>query len=158
MSVPAPSNILELVDRMLTNGAEYGDVLLAVLSAFEGTVGTLHRLDSSTGHLHLVAQIGVPEGILDRVEVIPVGKGMAGLAAERRAPVQLCNLQTDESGVARPAARETEVEGSIAVPLLVDGELHGALGVAQPTPHEFTVEESETLLAIGARLGVALRP
>lgn len=47
---------------------------------------------------------------------------MAGIAAERHQLVQLCNLQKDISGVARPATKETKVEGSIAVPMLLDGE------------------------------------
>lgn len=74
---------------------------------------------------------------------------MAGIAAERRQPVEMCNLQTDSSGVARPAAKETRVEGSIAVPMLHDGELHGTLGVAKSIPYEFTKKEVSELMEIG---------
>ena len=74
---------------------------------------------------------------------------MAGIAAERREAVQLCNLQTDESGVARPAARDTKVEGSIALPLLLNGELHGTLGIAKPVPYDFTDEEVAALMQLG---------
>ncbi len=74
---------------------------------------------------------------------------MAGIAAERRQPVEMCNLQTDDSGVARPAAKETKVEGSIAVPMLLDGILYGTLGVAKPVPYNFKEEEVADLLNIG---------
>jgi putative methionine-R-sulfoxide reductase with GAF domain len=84
--------------------------------------------------------------------VIPVGKGMAGIAAQRREVVQMCNLQTDESGVARPSAKETKVEGSMAAPILLNGKLYGTLGVAKPVPYEFNQHEIDTLMQIGERI------
>ncbi|MFN6536082.1 MAG: GAF domain-containing protein [Nostoc sp. EkiNYC01] len=106
-------------------------------------------MDRDTQLLHLKAYQGIPEFLLSKMTVIPVGKGMAGVAAERKRPVQICNLQTDESGVARPSAKETKVEGSITVPLILNGQLHGTLGIAKPIPYEFTPEEEETLMEIG---------
>src|SRR4051812_39671878 len=74
-------------------------VLARLLQAFDCVVGTIHTLDAATGMLKLRARRGIPDSILDKVRMIPVGKGMAGIAAERRQPVQVCNLQTDASGV-----------------------------------------------------------
>src|SRR5207247_1211328 len=99
--------------------------------------------------LHLKAYQGIPEFLLPKMTIIPIGKGMAGVAAERKQPVQICNLQTDESGLVRPSAKETKVEGSITVPLMLNGRLHGTLGIAKPIPYEFTPEEEETLMEIG---------
>ena len=76
--------------------------------------------------LKLPAQRGIPEAIMDRVRVIPIGKGMAGLAAERREPVQVCNLQTDESGVAKPSAKMTQMENRIVLARFKDG--YGPVG------------------------------
>jgi len=87
---------------------------------------------------------------------VPIGKGMAGIAAERRQPVQVCNLQTDNSGVARPAAKETRMEGSIAVPMLVGDGLKGVLGVAKPVAYDFTEAETGSLLEIAAAIGDCL--
>jgi len=82
---------------------------------------------------------------------------MAGIAAERRKPVEMCNLQTDDTGIARPAAKETKVEGSIAVPMLLDGELYGVLGIAKPISYDFTKEESDLLLQIGESISKILK-
>ena len=82
---------------------------------------------------------------------------MAGVAAERRQPVQICNLQTDESGVARPSARDTKVEGSMAAPMMLDGALYGTLGIAKPVPYDFTDEETEALMEIGKALARKLK-
>jgi putative methionine-R-sulfoxide reductase with GAF domain len=113
-------------------------------------------LDGSTGLLRLKAQRGIPEFLLPKVAVIPVGKGMAGLAAERRAPVQVCNLQTDDSGVAKPAAKETQMQGSLAIPILLDGEVRGTLGVAKPVAYEFSPAEIAALEEIGHAIGTKL--
>jgi signal transduction protein with GAF and PtsI domain len=137
-------------------------VLDRVLRRFACVTGTVHALDPASGQLRLRAQRGIPPTLMDRVVVIPVGKGMAGIAAERRAPVQVCNLQTDASGVVRAGAKETQMEGSVAVPMLVGGQLRGVLGVAKPTAYDFSEEETAFLLeiaaAIGARLGAEGRP
>lgn len=125
------------------------EVLSKIISGFDCTTGTIHFLESTTGLLQLKAYQGIPEFLIPKLSEIPIGKGMAGIAAERMAPVEMCNLQTDTSGVARPAAKETKVEGSIAVPMLLNGNLYGTLGIAKPVPYDFTEEEVSNLLRIG---------
>jgi len=127
----------------------------AILAHFACVVGTVHQLDQMTQTLHLLVRRGIPDAILDRVQRIPVGKGMAGLAAERRECVEVCNLQTDASGDVKPGAKLTGMEGSIAVPMLVDGQVVGVLGVAKPTAYTFTDAERQTLLAIATDIGRA---
>lgn len=127
------------------------DVLHEVLVRFDCTAGTIHRLTQK--HLELVAYEGIPDTVLSTIMAIPIGKGMAGLAAERRKPVQVCNLQTDASGVARPGARETNLEGAITIPLITpEGDLRGTLGIAKATPHEFSDSETAELMRVGARI------
>lgn len=124
-----------------------------VLESFTCQTGTLHRADGEW--LDLVAHIGVPEFLIPKITRIPFGKGIAGAAAERREPVELCNLQQDLGGVARPDARETKVSGSLAVPVLSpDGaRVLGTLGVGMQAPHDFTVEEKARLAEIAAEVG-----
>ncbi len=121
----------EEIERTLAgDGASGPDLTLAldkILGHFDCAVGTLHRLDQASGMLQLAAQRGIPDAVLRQVQTVPIGKGMAGLAAQRREPVQVCNLQSDTSGAARPGAKETRMEGSVAVPLLVGGTLRGVL-------------------------------
>lgn len=61
--------------------------------------------------------------------VVPIGKGVAGVAAQRREPIVMADLQTDTSGVARPLARASESKSSVTLP------------VSSPT-------DPETLLAV----------
>lgn len=149
--MPTPQS--SLLAALRQPAVNWHQVLSDIISAFGCTTGTLHFLAKQTGLLTLQAHQGLPAFLVPKMSEIPIGKGMAGIAAERRQPVEMCNLQTDESGVARPAAKETKVEGSIAVPLLLDGELYGTLGIAKPIPYEFTEQEVANLLEIGADIG-----
>jgi L-methionine (R)-S-oxide reductase len=150
---PLLCELEELAMRVAARSAPLEAALESVLRALQCHVGTIHGLDMQSGLLSLLASRGVPEALLPRIQSIPIGKGMAGIAAQRRQPVQVCNLQTDDSGVAKPAAKETRMEGSIAVPILLDDQLHGTLGVAKPIPYEFSAAESELLLKAGAAIG-----
>jgi signal transduction protein with GAF and PtsI domain len=153
------SLVNEIAERLRTQGTADASLLAIldqVLASFGCAAGTIHSLDTETNLLRLRAQRGIPPAIVDRVQLVPIGKGMAGIAAERREPVQVCNLQTDTSGVARPAARDTRMEGSIAVPMLPAGQLCGVLGVAKPVAYEFSGTEIELLQAIATALGKAL--
>ncbi len=129
------------------DNAEWTRFLDAVLADFDCTTGTIHRLDPEDQLLKLVVCRGIPEGLLAIIGTIPIGKGIAGAAAERREPVELCNLQTDTSGVAKPGAKQTLVQGSLAVPILDGDRLCGTLGVGMQEPHDFSVEEKDRLMS-----------
>lgn len=137
--------------------SESGDVgrwLGEVLESFGCQTGTLHKSDGE-GFLDLVTHVGVPEFLLPKITRIPIGKGIAGAAAERREPVELCNLQQDLGGVARPDARETKVSGSLAVPVFSpDGaRVLGTLGIGMQAPHDFSEEEKFRLSGIASEVG-----
>lgn len=127
-----------------------------IARSFDCPTGTLHRLEETSQTLHLVAQVGIPAALLPVIGVIPVGKGIAGAAAERREPVELCNLQKDLCGVAKEGARQTKVDGSIAVPCITHDQLKGTLGIGKPTPYTFSIEEKERLLGLAERLAELL--
>ena len=144
------SDIRDSISKATNPDAGLDSALEKILAAFQCPVGTIHILDNATSLLLIRARRGIPDFILDKVKAIPIGKGMAGIAAERKQPVQICNLQTDASGVAKPGAKETKMEGSITVPMLVAGELKGTLGVAKPIPYEFSDLESDLLMEAAA--------
>jgi GAF domain-containing protein len=129
--------------------------LALTLERMSADTGTIHLLGED-GLLHLEAWAGhIPQAMLGVIETIPVGKGIAGLTVERAEPVDLCNLQTDQSGQARPGAKATGVRGSICVPLMVAGKAIGALGVATVEERKFTAEEIALLMRVGEMLGQA---
>ena len=126
-----------------------------IVEQFGADSGTIHLLGED-GVLHLrAATAGIPQAVLDIVRIVPVGKGMAGLAVERNEPVNTCNIQADATGNVRPGARATGMQGAIVVPIVRDGAPIGALGIANRSERTFTDEEIQKLLQAGQTLTAA---
>ena len=110
------------IQELLAGDPDWTAVLARALANFGCVTGTIHRTDPSTGLLALIAHQGIPPHVLPmmlpKIDNIPFGKGIAGCAAQRKEAVQLCNLQEDLGGVAKPDARKTNVQGALAVPVV----------------------------------------
>jgi len=147
--------LLEQIQPALAIG-NLQDVLRLAMEHFRADTGTIHLLESD-GVLHLkAASAGIPEPVLQAVQLVPIGKGMAGLAVQRKKPVSVCNLQTDTSGNARPRAKATGMEGALVVPILSGDQAVGALGIANRTPRTFTQEETALLVDVGRAIAALL--
>lgn len=130
----------------MTIPPDWKTLLASILEGFSCQTGTIHRSDDGET-LSLVCQIGVPDSLLEKISSIPFGKGIAGVAAERREAVELCNLQQDLGGVAKADARQTGVSGSLAVPIFAPDSQRviGTLGIGKFEPYEFTDIEKARL-------------
>jgi L-methionine (R)-S-oxide reductase len=145
----ADHSFLLTIERAVSDGLAWNDTLGLILAEMAADSGTIHMLGED-GVLHLkAASAGIPQVVLDTIKDVPVGKGMAGLAVERRQPVNACNIQTDASGDVRPGARATGLQGSVVVPMLRGEDAVGALGVATRSERTFTSMEEQLLLEIG---------
>jgi GAF domain-containing protein len=132
----------------LLSASSAEQALAVVVRHFGADSGTVHFLEKD-GLLHLAAAQGLPPAILPIIQQIPIGKGMAGLAVERRRPVDACNIQTDASGDVRPGAKASGQEGAIVVPIFGGEDVVGALGIASRHERTFTPEEQDVLIAAG---------
>jgi L-methionine (R)-S-oxide reductase len=144
------TNVSEKVGRLLSAeqaAPDFAAALRTIAESFAAVTATLHRADPDEKMLHLVTQVGLPERLVPITARIPYGKGMAGLCAERAEPITVCNLQTDASGVAKPGAKLTGVEGAISVPIFAPGgsELTGTFGIGKPGEHTYTEDEQRVL-------------
>src|SRR5579862_5969691 len=120
-------------------------ILRETLAQLNSETGTIHKLHEPTQLLRLVAQVGLPPQLLDVVSIIPVGEGIAGECAQKNQPVTICNLQTDSSGVAKPAAKQTGVGGAICVPVRRSGNLVGTFGIGTMREYEYSAAEINAL-------------
>ena len=139
--MPDANALLEQVDAALAGPEPYDEILRHTHAALGTQRGTIHLLGDD-GFLHLRGGgAGLPPPVLEQIQRIPVGRGMAGQAVERAEPVTTCNLQEDTTGDVRPGARQTGLQGSICVPVLHGERAVGAFGVANFEEREFSVEE-----------------
>jgi len=126
--------------------------LLEAIDKLGAESGTVHLKDPGRPVLRLAASHQIPDTVLEVVREVPWGKGMAGLAAERKKPVDACNIQTTTSSDVRPGARATGVQGAIVVPMMLGEEVVGTFGVGTRVERSFTPGETEWLLELGAQL------
>ena len=125
--------------------------LEAIIDRFGADTGTIHLIED--GVLILRAHAGVPPVMVQKVAKVPIGKGMAGLAAQRNEPVSSCNIQADQSGDVQAGARQTGVSGAIVVPIRDrGGKTVGALGIGVHREHEYSAVEVARLHEEAARL------
>lgn len=153
--MPTEETFLSDIQAAVNSSGGWDESLARILTRFNADSGTIHLLGSD-GVLHLkAASRGIPQAVLDTVRDVPVGKGMAGLAVERKQPVNACNIQTDTSGDVRPGAKATGLQGSIVVPIMRGSEAIGALGIANRSERTFTDEEADLLVEAGRALATA---
>jgi L-methionine (R)-S-oxide reductase len=125
--------------------------LKSFLGAHGGAAGTVHEREGDT--LFLRAAVNIPPPVVRVTEMIPKGKGMAGLAWERNRPVATCDLKNDESGDVRPGAKAVDAQAALAIPVRgADGEVRAVVGIAFMGERDFPEAE----LAEFERLAAAL--
>lgn len=114
-----------------------------------GVSGTVHYpTDHAT--LGLRAALRIPPPVLARIDTIPKGKGMAGLAWSRARSIDTCNLRNDTSGQVEAGAKAVEAGTAVAVPVFEAGEgggrrLLGVAGIAFAESGELSTEQLTAL-------------
>ncbi len=114
--------------------------LQAFLQEHHASAGTVHLFEN--GGLKLAAAVNIPPPVQQVVAWVPNGKGMAGLALERKEPVQTCNLQEDRSGNVKPGAKAVNAQAAIALPVMDSaGDVLAVVGLAFQEEREFSPAE-----------------
>jgi L-methionine (R)-S-oxide reductase len=126
------------------------EFLQAIVAHFGSDTGTLHVINSQDGLLHLRATAGeIPKPVQDLIRTIPLGKGIAGQAAERREPISICNIKSHATSVVRPGAKSMGIEGALCIPMIANGVVVGTLGIGFREARTFTEAEQRFLLEAG---------
>lgn len=114
------------------------------VSAQGGVAGTVHTRDGDV--LRLSAALNVPPPVIDKTQIIPKGKGMAGLAWSRNRIVSTCDLKTDQTGDVQPGAKAVNARAAAAIPVRdAAGELRAVVGVAFMGERDFSDAELSAL-------------
>jgi diguanylate cyclase (GGDEF)-like protein/PAS domain S-box-containing protein len=127
----------------------------ALAEIFPGDVMTLTTLDKATGRYHLSAARGVDESVLG-AEVRP-GDGPAGQAILRREFFGPAELHRNDYAAAMRDVIPLDSLISVAVPLILDGVVLGAISVGRGNlDHPFSDVECEVMQLLGAQAALAL--
>lgn len=125
--------------------------LESFIARHDGVAGTVHVQRGED--LYLTAAHNIPPPVIAVVTRVAHGKGMAGLAQVRKAPVQTCNLQTDETGNIKSGAKAVDAQAAVALPVLDDtGAVRAVVGIAWNQEREIGPEEEQALVEQAAAL------
>jgi GAF domain-containing protein len=126
--------------------------------ALTGTDGGLiSEYDEATGTLQTRAAPGF-EVVIEGADPVRFGEGAIGQAAETRVPVQISDIDAPGAYTGRLRAQLDRVglKALLAVPLLREDRVLGALLVARKTPGEFPPGTVELLGTLAAQSALAI--
>jgi PAS domain S-box-containing protein len=138
-------------------GQRIADAVFAVLDV---RVAALFGLDRGSGDLVVLALSGDTGPGLRPGVVFPDAAGMVGLAVRERQPVLTPNILTDPRVVLTPELRgaieHAQYHAVLAVPMLVQDRVVGALGIGDLVGRSFGAEEVEIVRAFADQAAIAL--
>lgn len=139
---------------MLETSTKLESWLQQFLAQYRGTAGTVHLVEDDA--LRLAAAINIPFEVEQIVAWVPKGKGMAGLAFERKEPVHTCNLKEDKTGNVKPGAKAVNAQAAVAVPVTnSEGAVSAVVGIAFGDEREFSKAELDDLIAAASTIDTA---
>ncbi|MEA2413122.1 MAG: phosphoserine phosphatase RsbU/P, partial [Thermoleophilaceae bacterium] len=134
------------------------DVLQQLLARVRAVLDTdtaaVYELDDEEQTLVARASKGIGGEDVERGVRVPVGRGFAGMVAERRVPVRSSEIPDLE--LVSPLMREQGIVSLVGVPLVVDGRLLGVLHAGTRQPRVFSGDDVALLELAAERLAVAL--
>jgi signal transduction histidine kinase len=129
------------------------------LAAADG--GSIHEYDEATREFRLRATHGYEPELVEALRMMPirVGEGMIGSAAARREPMQVADIALEGSYRSRfrDVLLRTGLRALLAVPLVREDQVIGALSVNRKAPGEFPPEVIELLRTFATQSALAIQ-
>jgi hypothetical protein len=117
------------------------ELLAEAVALLDGAGGAVGRWDA--GRKVMVTLHSTMPG-LERLDHVPAGVGVGGLAAQRRRPAIINDYQSASGAL--PSAVAAGIQAAIAAPVMNEGHLLGAVTVVTTTPgRSFTAQHAELL-------------
>ena len=156
----ALADVARLVSRTLDSADTRERIADSIRTLLRAQTSALYRLDPDTSELILLASSGKAGSANGGKLVRARGTGIAGLAVTERRAVVTRNMLEDPritmSDEERARVAETTCRAAIALPLLVQDRVVGALGVGRVAGDDFDAEEIRLAQAFADQAAVAL--
>lgn len=134
------------------------DILLThVLNELQCDVSVLFLVDRASGQIIPAAAKGSYNFQMQQGTSFEVGEGGVGWIVLHKRNLYIPNVQEDERWKATESSEVEHIVSYLGIPLMVNGEVIGALDVGTRRPREFTPEEIEFLQTLGGQAAVAIK-
>jgi phosphotransferase system enzyme I (PtsP) len=134
------ADVAEIVSRSHDLDETLGNVVDLVAKRLDADVCSIYLTESDLSKLVLSATIGLRRESVGRVR-LPVGEGLVGLAAERRAPVVAEQAEEHPRYKYFAETGEERFASLMAAPLIVRGATVGVIVVQTREPRAFDAHE-----------------
>jgi phosphoenolpyruvate-protein phosphotransferase len=154
------SVILELTRIVQTaaeaeNAAERVKTIVDSIQAYMGCDVSSLYLVNPEGDMTLTASCGLSAEAVGRV-IIPAGKGLVGLVAESRHPVNVADAASHPAFYPVAVTEEHHFASFFGVPLVKAGRVIGVLVVQSVSPRILTDEEAAFLVTLASQLALVV--
>jgi GAF domain-containing protein/anti-sigma regulatory factor (Ser/Thr protein kinase) len=129
-------------------------LLTRVREVLDTDTAAVYELDDEEQTLVARATKGIGNEDVERGVRVPVGRGFAGLVAERCEPVR--SSEVPDLELVSPLMREQGIVSLVGVPLVVEGRLLGVLHAGSREERVFTGDDVALLELAAERLAIAL--
>jgi signal transduction histidine kinase len=124
--------------------------------------GAIYELDETAGDLRLRASSGLPPDLVETLRSQPVrmGEGATGLAAATHAPVSIADIRNRQDpypSLLRDVLEQAGLRAVLALPLLREGRVFGALALARIMTGRFRVEIVDLLQTVAEQSTLAIQ-
>jgi signal transduction histidine kinase/CheY-like chemotaxis protein len=120
--------------------------------------GIIHVLDEATGFFEMAAEVGMTAGLARLIQSLPAHSEstLVGRAAIRREPVQIEDALQAEGYAPKEAVVAAGIRALLAVPMLREGHVIGALVLTKNVPGAFSAETIELLKSFAGQSALAI--
>ncbi|MBI5871085.1 MAG: diguanylate cyclase [Actinobacteria bacterium] len=150
----AVNRIAATVSRSLELNVILRDSLAKVLEVLEVRVGAVFLTDDEKGELDLMVHQGLPDDVVEEMQVTKLGDNCPGVVALRG---ELLVVQDNQkSHPEAPIKGHPEFQSMAGVPLESKGRVRGVLCLLSRKPDRFAEKDLKLLVTIGSEIGVAI--
>jgi GAF domain-containing protein/ActR/RegA family two-component response regulator len=153
-------DIASLISRSLSFEATALRIADSIRDLLGAQSSTLYRLEPDSGDLRLLTSSGNRGPSRAGHELLPRGTGITGLAVAERGPVVTANVLTDPritfTAEARERVEQAPYRAALAVPILAQARVIGAVGVGNELGRGFDEEDIRLAQAFADQAAVAL--
>jgi PAS domain S-box-containing protein len=153
---------LQAVTEALSEALTPAQVVAAVMDhgigALEADAGVMVLMDGDGEHLQLVEQRGYPAGVAEEWDRFPLAAPVPIADAVRRGEIVIVGSPAERDGMyPQLAGVEVVYPVSLSVPLLVEGERMGAMGLGFRDTRTFSDNDRALMLALARQCAQAIR-
>jgi signal transduction histidine kinase len=148
-AVSASLDLQTVLDAIAMHAAELGG----------GDGSAIYAFDETTATFDLQAAHRMSEAVIDRVRQAPIrlGEGAVGQAALRKEAVQYPDVGEARDYTLRDLSLRAGFRALLAVPMLREGRIVGAIAVTRATPGEFPARTVELLHSFATQSALAIQ-